>query len=289
MWADSLRFRRLSARTEYIARLKADDPQRAQKLTDFDDWVMTSSRARIRATADALSLRHDIERGRTHILFIQVSYQPHNTGRKHKFHIDACNVFRIRDVVEIMSMIMRMSEQDVQACIDQRLSRVDPSSATVSMLSLSYEQGGEIADWSLDNSTPSSCFTVYMVSHFTNNLTYDCIAPVSMEFLRTHSEHSNWRCLLDRDSPPDDIHEFTFGETKKDDLALDDSSQEPVALYNHGQPSANPGATPLPATRDSSLFALWRTSDTIWVYIIVLPTLVWYCFNTRYNTRDSFN
>lgn len=152
---DSFRRRMLSARRDYVDALNTDDPQRAQKLDDFNAWVMMPDRSRIRAFTDALGLRRDIERGRTWILFLQVTYDQHIQGKKRKFRIDACSAFRISDVVEIMSMIMRMSEQDVQTCIDQRLARVDPTSATVSMLSLSYEQGGASADWSLDNSTPS--------------------------------------------------------------------------------------------------------------------------------------
>ncbi|EIM83569.1 uncharacterized protein STEHIDRAFT_160147 [Stereum hirsutum FP-91666 SS1] len=121
----------LSARRDYVDALNTDDPQRAQKLDDFNAWVMMPDRSRIRAFTDALGLRRDIERGRTWILFLQVTYDQHIQGKKRKFRIDACSAFRISDVVEIMSMIMRMSEQDVQTCIDQRLARVDPTSATL--------------------------------------------------------------------------------------------------------------------------------------------------------------
>jgi hypothetical protein len=97
----------MAAAQEKIERMTLTDPSGAARAADWRLWCNEAGRGTSQfGLIHPLGLHRDPARGRTHIVFKQVEYVPTASKLKHKFHVLACGVFRVTDVLRDIEVVM---------------------------------------------------------------------------------------------------------------------------------------------------------------------------------------
>ncbi|KAF7338746.1 hypothetical protein MSAN_02197000 [Mycena sanguinolenta] len=123
---------------EKIEHLRLTDPDSA-KLAE--DWALWSKQSRFDPLVHALGLHRDPTRGHTYIVFQVVEYVPTATKLKNKFPVVSCGVFRIKDVLHDIELIMGLNRGEGQEYVESLFSESAGRPARVPYIYLSFGDG----------------------------------------------------------------------------------------------------------------------------------------------------
>jgi hypothetical protein len=128
-----------------IERMSLTDPDGAKRAADWQLWCNSNHDATQFGLIHALGLHRNPQRGRTHIVFKQVEYVPTATHLKHKFRVLSCGVFRIKDVLRDVEVIMGLDHGEGQEYVDSVFYELEGAHAKVPFIDLSF--GDNISAW----------------------------------------------------------------------------------------------------------------------------------------------
>ncbi|KAF7338739.1 MYND-type domain-containing protein [Mycena sanguinolenta] len=130
--------REIVAEQEKVKRLSLTDPDGAKLATD---WSLWRKQPQFDILVHALGLHRDPGRGRTHILFKAAEYAPTTTKLKYKFRVVSCGVFRIKDVLRDIELIMGLNRGEDQEYVDSLFDESAGTHAGVPYIELSFGDG----------------------------------------------------------------------------------------------------------------------------------------------------
>ncbi|KAJ7931303.1 hypothetical protein B0H13DRAFT_1959813 [Mycena leptocephala] len=128
-----------------IERMSLTDPDGAKRAADWQLWCNSNHDATQFGLIHALGLHRNPQRGRTHIVFKQVEYVPTASHLKHKFRVLSCGVFRIKDVLRDVEVIMGLDHGEGQEYVDSVFYELEGAHAKVPFIDLSF--GDNISAW----------------------------------------------------------------------------------------------------------------------------------------------
>ncbi|KAJ6469418.1 hypothetical protein C8R45DRAFT_1016962 [Mycena sanguinolenta] len=132
--------REMVAEQKEVECLSLTDPDGAERAADWSVWRKLPQ---FDTLVHALGLRRDPGRGKTHIVFRAVEYVPTATKLKHKFRVVSCGVFRIKDVLCDIELIMGLNRGEGQEYVDSLLYEPAEPYATVPHIDLSFGDFGD--------------------------------------------------------------------------------------------------------------------------------------------------
>ncbi|KAF7338742.1 MYND-type domain-containing protein [Mycena sanguinolenta] len=134
--------REMVAEQEKVERLSLTDPVGAKRAADWSVWRKLPQ---FDTLVHALGLHRDPGRGKTHIVFRAVEYVPTATKIKHKFRVVSCGVFRIKDVLRDIELIMGLDHGEGQEYVDSLLH--EPAAPYVRVPHIDLTFGDGIQAW----------------------------------------------------------------------------------------------------------------------------------------------
>lgn len=88
------------------------DPDATKRVAEWSLWHKSTQKHMVLCMVDALGLRRDPTRGRTHIVLKEILYVPKANNPEHKFCVCRCGVFRIQDVLSQLETLLNLAKGD---------------------------------------------------------------------------------------------------------------------------------------------------------------------------------
>lgn len=96
-------------------------PDKARLAEDWRKWRLTPVPAHSAFLTDALGLRRDPSRCRTHIVFEQVEYAPHSKTQLKRFKVISAGVFKLDDVWTILEGLAGLNKGEGKEYVKEML------------------------------------------------------------------------------------------------------------------------------------------------------------------------
>ena len=169
--------------------MKGLDPEKAKMITDFRYWVGLSHIGNTELLASALGVYRHPSRGRTHMVFRLVDYDPQATAFRFKFRVSSCGVYRIRDVrTEVDAMLGRVG------CMDTLLEKSRGESKTrIPLFCMSWIRGGV---------EPFVGYGTFRQRPFLRNIDLVLTAMIERKQLTSLIYNPRWRERVNATTPP---------------------------------------------------------------------------------------
>ncbi|KAJ7150914.1 hypothetical protein C8R43DRAFT_1005604 [Mycena crocata] len=139
--------REMAALQDKIEEMSLTDPEGAKCAADWQLWCNSNHDATQFGLVHALGLHRDPQRGRTHIVIKVVEYVPTATKLKHKFRVVACGVFRIKDVLRDLELVMQLDPGEGQEYVDSLFAELDSTRSGPKMPFIDLSFGDGISAW----------------------------------------------------------------------------------------------------------------------------------------------